>query len=404
MIVLLAFALAGVVAPAATASSTRVDYWLDRDPGVWTGGMVVIRRGGKYWAHGRFFEGRVCLSGRRDGDRVRMKGVFRLYSDENVAVTWRIRHGMPRVKYTVGTPGQWRKVSRAAFISGTTTGDRLVAAARVTTPARWRKACPGNSLAGTIPRGRTYLKTLTAPGTEMRVLFARRGQLVRFAWLPSAGTPHCFRGEYRDRQLIGNRVTNYRTGAIWSQEPLPLKIGRRTWTLGGQRYREIGRSSKYAGINRRALRTTLRACDALTWPAPVTPPSTPPVTPPVNPTPTPGPGSTTPPPTTPPAVATITGNPCSTAEMAPNCAPARVSSAPNNTAAKLGAFGYGQSLIARCWTTGQTITDGNNSDPSDDARTFTSNLWFGIDWNGGRGYVAATWTTKSTSHLGLPAC
>ena len=60
--------------------------------------------------------------------------------------------------------------------------------------------------------------------------------------------------------------------------------------------------------------------------------------------------------------------------------------------------------MARCWTTGQVLTDGNNADPSDDARTFTSGLWFGIDWNAGRGYVAATWTTKSENHLSLPNC
>jgi hypothetical protein len=133
--------------------------------------------------------------------------------------------------------------------------------------------------------------------------------------------------------------------------------------------------------------------------APVAPPATVPTLP--------SPPSTTPPTSPPPVVppsAVITGRPCSTFETPPNCAPARVSAAPNNSAAKIGQFGYGQALTARCWVVGQTITDGNNSDPSDDARTFTSNLWFGIDWNGGRGYVAAAWTTKSNDHLGLPGC
>ncbi len=126
------------------------------------------------------------------------------------------------------------------------------------------------------------------------------------------------------------------------------------------------------------------------------PPSVPPA-PPVTP-------PTTPPKPAPPSSATVTGNPCSTAERAPNCAPARVSASPNNSGTKIGAFSYGQQLTARCWSTGQVITDGNNSDPSDDARTFTSDLWYGIDWNGGRGYVAATWTTKSNNKFGLPAC
>lgn len=134
-------------------------------------------------------------------------------------------------------------------------------------------------------------------------------------------------------------------------------------------------------------------------PVPVSPPAGSPVpsSPPVTPPPT------SPPPVVPPS-AVITGRPCSTFETPPNCAPARVSAAPNNSATKLGQFGYGQAMTARCWITGQTITDGNNSDPSDDGRTFTSSLWFGIDWNGGRGYVAAAWTTKSNDHLGLPGC
>ena len=89
VILLLTFALAGVVAPAATATSNRVDYWLDRDPGVWTGGMVVIRRGGKYWAYAKFFEGRVCLSGRRSGPSVRMKGTFEQYERERAVVASR---------------------------------------------------------------------------------------------------------------------------------------------------------------------------------------------------------------------------------------------------------------------------------------------------------------------------
>ena len=125
------------------------------------------------------------------------------------------------------------------------------------------------------------------------------------------------------------------------------------------------------------------------------PPSVPPPPPAVPPT--------NPPPPT-PTSATITGNPCSTAEKAPNCVPARVAAAPNNSSAKLGTFSYGQKLTVRCWATGQVITDGNNSDPSDDGRTFTSDLWYGVDWNGGRGYVAATWTTKNNNKFGLPAC
>ncbi|MBK6764003.1 MAG: hypothetical protein IPG68_12360 [Micrococcales bacterium] len=288
LILFLTFALAGVVTPVAAATgSTRVDYWLDRDPGPWTGGMVVIRRGGKYWAYAKFFEGRVCLSGRRNGSTVQMKGTFEQFEREPVSVRWRLRKGMPKVAYTLGTAGEWRRVNRADFVTGTTTGTRLVDTARITTPARWRSACAWTgSLTGAVPRGKTYLKTTTPPGTELRVLFVRRGQTVRYAWIPSAGHPNCFRGAYRDGQLVGHRVTDHPTGAIWSQEPIPLRVGRRTWTLGGQRYREIRRSAKYAAIDRRALRKTLRRCNSIAWPVPATLPSPSPDTPTPAPAPT----------------------------------------------------------------------------------------------------------------------
>ena len=103
--------------------------------------MVVIRKGGKYWAYGRFFEGRVCLSGRRNGSSVPMEGTFQQFESEPVRVRWRLRKGMPKVKYTLGTVGEWRRVDRSSFLTGTTTGDRLIQTARVNTPARWRSAC-----------------------------------------------------------------------------------------------------------------------------------------------------------------------------------------------------------------------------------------------------------------------
>jgi hypothetical protein len=121
--------------------------------------------------------------------------------------------------------------------------------------------------------------------------------------------------------------------------------------------------------------------------------------------PAPPPSNPVPPPVPQPVTSVaITGNPCSTAESAPNCVPARVSAGPSNNDPKVGAFNYGQVLTARCWANGQVLTDGNNSDPSDDARQFTSGRWYGIDWNGGRGYVAAVWTTKNNETFGLPQC
>lgn len=167
--------------------------------------------------------------------------------------------------------------------------------------------------------------------------------------------------------------------------------------------KQLARMSSLKDVRSRCRWAKLAVPAMQTSPFPDIPavPGDPQPSPPPNmPTPTPEPTPTPPP----PASAVITGNPCSTFEAAPNCVPARVSAGPNNTSAVLGSFGYGQRLTARCWILGQTITDGSNADPSDDGRTFTSNLWYGIDWNGGRGYVAAVWTTKSENRLGLSQC
>ena len=64
----------------------------------------------------------------------------------------------------------------------------------------------------------------------------------------------------------------------------------------------------------------------------------------------------------------------------------------------------GTALTVRCVAQGRQLTDGSNSTTEDDARQFTSTLWYGVDWAGGRGYVPAVWTTKSNSTLGLPVC
>lgn len=72
---------------------------------------------------------------------MRMKGTFQQFESESVRVSWRLHKRMPKVKYTLGTVGDRRRVNRSDFLAGTTTGDRLIQTARVTTPGRWRSVC-----------------------------------------------------------------------------------------------------------------------------------------------------------------------------------------------------------------------------------------------------------------------
>lgn len=117
----------------------------------------------------------------------------------------------------------------------------------------------------------------------------------------------------------------------------------------------------------------------------------------------PAPVPSTPAPVPVPVTSVITVNPCNTYNNCDVWNPIYVHS---NAAvsSRIGDAYRGESYTARCWTTGRTLTDGSNATTEDDARQFTSNLWFGIDYKGQRGYVPATWTTKSQDHRGLPGC
>jgi hypothetical protein len=263
-----------------------------------------------------------------------------------------------------------------------------------------------------IPAGRTYLKTPTPPGTEHLIGVVRRGASVRYAFLPSAGTAGCFRGTFAGGQLLGDSVSLYESGLIWDQTPQQLQVGRRTWTLNGQKWRVIRGGKKYSGSLRKALDATLKRCGAVTWPAvgavvPETPPNTGPL-PPAQPTPTPAPtGTPTPPPSPtpppPPPSATIVVNTCNTYNDCDYWNPIWVHANPA-VSSHIADVGRGTALTARCWANGIRLTDGSNQTAEDDARQFTSSLWYGIDWNGGRGYVPAVWSTKREDHLGLPGC
>lgn len=257
-----------------------------------------------------------------------------------------------------------------------------------------------------LPVGRTYLMAFDGAGSAYGFVIVRKGSTVSYAWSPSAGHPNCFRGTYASGHLRGERITDYPSGAVRSTEPLRVRTGKRVWKVGPNRYFLPRPGTKRYRAFAKKMDRVLDRCAGVAWSTPQAPPTVPNPAPPGGTAPTPPPTTVppTPPPPPPPPSTTITGNTCTTAEIAPNCSEARVSAAPNNSAQRLGGFAYGQKLTARCWIIGQVITDGNNSDPSDDGRTFTSDLWYGIDWNGGRGYVSATWTTKSNSHLSLPQC
>lgn len=105
---------------------------------------------------------------------------------------------------------------------------------------------------------------------------------------------------------------------------------------------------------------------------------------------------------TPPS-ATITVNTCATDGNCERWNPIWIHSNPAGSSRIADAYRF-QQFTARCWAPGRQLTDGNNSISSDDPIQFTSSLWYGVDYNGGRGYVPAVWTTKREDHLGLPAC
>lgn len=125
---------------------------------------------------------------------------------------------------------------------------------------------------------------------------------------------------------------------------------------------------------------------------PVVPPAPAPVPP--KPAPVPAPG---------PVGRTIVVNTCNTYNNCDYWNPIWVHSNPA-VSSRIADVSRGTSLTARCWAGGRTLTDGSNNTAEDDARQFTSALWYGVDWNGGRGYVPAVWTTKREDHLGLPSC
>lgn len=115
-------------------------------------------------------------------------------------------------------------------------------------------------------------------------------------------------------------------------------------------------------------------------------------------------GSAPPPPPPAPPGATIYGNPCSTAETAPSCSPARVSAAPTNSASRIGDVSYGQPLTARCWGHRPDTHRRQQRRPRRRRTPVHLSSLVRRGLGAGRGYVSAVWTTKSNGTYGLPGC
>ncbi len=67
--------------------------------------------------------------------------------------------------------------------------------------------------------------------------------------------------------------------------------------------------------------------------------------------------------------------------------------------------GSGLTIPVVCeFTDGERTTQANDAITSDDALSYESNVWYGVQLETGEiGYIPDTWTTR-TNGLGLPAC
>jgi len=81
-------------------------------------------------------------------------------------------------------------------------------------------------------------------------------------------------------------------------------------------------------------------------------------------------------------------------------------SGPNLQGTRVGAVHHGENYPADCWTTGETITNSNWSDPSDDLAAYTSDVWWHIDVHGIKGYVSDVWFARqaTTGKMNLAEC
>ena len=133
------------------------------------------------------------------------------------------------------------------------------------------------------------------------------------------------------------------------------------------------------------------------------PPAPAPAPVPAPPAPAPAPPAPAPAPAPAPVSAWIVVNTCNTYGNCDYWNPVWIHGSPA-VSSRIADAWRGMGLTARCWANGRVLTDGSNNTAEDDARQFTSGLWYALDWNGGRGFIPAVWTTKRADHLGLPGC
>lgn len=83
-----------------------------------------------------------------------------------------------------------------------------------------------------------------------------------------------------------------------------------------------------------------------------------------------------------------------------------IRTAPELGADRIGSVMHGEVYRARCWTTGEAITNGNYADPSDDAAQYTTDVWYEIETDAGWGFISDVWFARraEADRLNLPEC
>jgi hypothetical protein len=73
---------------------------------------------------------------------------------------------------------------------------------------------------------------------------------------------------------------------------------------------------------------------------------------------------------------------------------------------RLGAVKHGEVYPATCWVRGQTLTNGNLSDPADDNASYSSDVWWRIATPVTTGYISDVWFSRrgTSDRLNLPEC
>jgi len=83
-----------------------------------------------------------------------------------------------------------------------------------------------------------------------------------------------------------------------------------------------------------------------------------------------------------------------------------VRSSPRTSASIVATVSHGDRLRASCWAVGDTVSNGFDELPFDDAFTYTSAVWFRVNTPSGPGFVPDVRFGRrgGTDRLGLPSC